>query len=62
MTRHHFEWWQDPPDGIDEAREDYWDRIAELRAERERLRAQDHATADWIDSQHGTHPEPEDKT
>ena len=40
MTRHHFEPWQDPPDGIDEAREDYFDRIAELRAERERLRAE----------------------
>ena len=43
MTRHHFEWWQDPPDGIDEAREDYFDRIAELRAERERLRAEQEA-------------------
>ena len=34
---------QDPPDGIDEAREDYFDRIAELRAERERLRAEQEA-------------------
>ena len=40
MTRPRgLDYWQDPPDGIDEAREDYFDRIAELRAERERLRA-----------------------
>lgn len=40
MTRPgRLEWWQEPPDGIDEAKQDYFDRMAELRAERDRLRA-----------------------
>ena len=37
-------YWQDPPDGIDEAVEDYFDRLAELRAERDRLRAEREAS------------------